>query len=176
MTNGKGKSEIVSFKVNGIVRETIIEPGDTLAELLRNKLNLTGTKVSCGCGECGSCTVLVDGKPVLSCSTLAMAVRNKDIRTIEGLAENGKLHPVQQSFLDHGAVQCGFCTSGMVMMSKALLDENQEPTREEVKEALGGNLCRCTGYVKIIDAVMATGKEMEDAEAKHPDHMRNGGK
>lgn len=166
MSNSGGEKQIVSLSVNGEHREVIIDPTVTLAEVLRDKLQLTGTKVSCGCGECGACTVLVDGKPVLSCSTLAIAVRNKEIVTIEGLARGGQLHPIQESFVDHGAVQCGFCTPGMVMMSKALLDENPKPTREEVKEALGGNLCRCTGYVKIIDAVMAASVQSSD---------RNGG-
>lgn len=159
------KSEIVSFRVNGELRQVILEsPSVTLAELLREKLDLTGTKEACRCGECGSCTVLVDGKPVLSCSTLAIAVRNKGILTIEGLAMDGKLHPLQQAFVDHGAIQCGFCSPGMILMAKALLDENLNPTVEQVRETLGGNLCRCTGYAKIVEAVLAA------AEA-----MRNGG-
>lgn len=149
------KKEIATFKINGRSYEAIITPNMTLSELLREKLDLTGTKYACGVGECGSCTVLVDGKPALSCSTLAIAVRNKDILTIEGLARGTELHPIQQAFIDTGAMQCGFCSPGMILMSKALLDENPKPTREEVKEGLGGNLCRCTGYVKIIDAVMA---------------------
>jgi carbon-monoxide dehydrogenase small subunit len=156
MADNKVRGEIVSFRVNGELHQVILEsPSITLAELLREKLHLTGTKEVCRCGECGSCTVLVDGLPILSCSTLAIAVRHKEILTIEGLAKGDKLHPVQQAFIDHGAVQCGFCTPGMVLMSKVLLDENAAPTREEVEEALGGNLCRCTGYVKIVDAVMS---------------------
>jgi carbon-monoxide dehydrogenase small subunit len=127
----------------------------TLVEVLREELDLTGTKLSCGVGECGCCTVLVDGKPVLACSTLAITVRDREILTIEGLAQGTTLHPIQQAFIDHGALQCGFCTSGMVLMTKALLDEKPNPTREEVKQWLAGNLCRCTGYVKIIDAVLA---------------------
>jgi carbon-monoxide dehydrogenase small subunit len=154
------KKEIATFKINGRSYEAIITPNMTLSELLREKLDLTGTKYACGVGECGSCTVLVDGKPTLSCSTLAIAVRNKDILTIEGLAKGTELHPIQQAFIDTGAMQCGFCSPGMIMMSKALLDENPKPTREEVKEGLGGNLCRCTGYVKIIDAVMAAAETM----------------
>jgi len=173
MSNGAGISEIVSFKINGVLREAIIDPGVTLAELLRDKLHLTGTKVSCGCGECGACTVLVNGKPVLSCSTLAIAVRNKEILTIEGLTEDGKLHPIQQAFMEHGAVQCGFCTPGMILMSKALLDENPNPTRAEVKEALGGNLCRCTGYVKIVDAVTACSNQSNDEDANQSDNGNN---
>ena len=154
------KKEIATFKINGRSYEAIITPNMTLSELLREKLDLTGTKNACGVGECGSCTVLVDGKPTLSCSTLAIAVRNKDILTIEGLARGTELHPIQQAFIDTGAIQCGFCSPGMIMMTKALLEENPKPTREEVKEGLGGNLCRCTGYVKIIDAVMAAAETM----------------
>ena len=154
------KKEIATFKINGRPYEAIITPNMTLSELIREKLDLTGTKYACGVGECGACTVLVDGKPTLSCSTLAIAVRNKDILTIEGLAKGTELHPIQQAFIDTGAMQCGFCSPGMIMMSKALLDENPNPTREEVKEGLGGNLCRCTGYVKIIDAVMAAAETM----------------
>jgi carbon-monoxide dehydrogenase small subunit len=154
------KKEIATFKINGRSYEAIITPNMTLSELIREKLDLTGTKYACGVGECGACTVLVDGKPTLSCSTLAIAVRNKDILTIEGLAKGTELHPIQQAFIDTGAMQCGFCSPGMIMMSKALLEENPKPTREEVKEGLGGNLCRCTGYVKIIDAVMAAAETM----------------
>lgn len=159
------KKEIATFKINGRTYDAIITPSMTLSELLREELDLTGTKNACGVGECGSCTVLVDGKPVLSCSTLAIAVRDKDILTIEGLASGQELHPIQQAFIDSGAIQCGFCTPGMILMAKVILDENPNPNREEVKEGLGGNLCRCTGYVKIVDAVMAA------AEA-----MRKGGK
>jgi carbon-monoxide dehydrogenase small subunit len=154
------KKEIASFRINGRPYEVIITPNLTLSELLRERLNFTGTKYSCGVGECGSCTVLVDGKPVLSCSTLAIAVRNKDILTIEGLSTSTQLHPLQQAFIDAGAVQCGFCTPGMIMTAKAFLDENPNPSRVEVKEGLGGNLCRCTGYVKIIDAVMNAAETM----------------
>jgi carbon-monoxide dehydrogenase small subunit len=154
------KKEIVNFKINGRSYEAIIAPNMTLYELLKEQLDLTGTKRSCGVGECGSCTVLVDGKPTLSCSTLAIAVRDKEILTIEGLAKGDRLHPIQHAFVDEGAVQCGFCSPGMIMMAKALLDENPNPTQQEVKEGLGGNLCRCTGYVKIIDAVLAAAETM----------------
>lgn len=155
----KIEKETVSFTVNERIYQLAIEPQQTLAEVLREHLDLTGTKVSCGVGECGNCTVLVDGKPALSCSILAITVRDKNILTIEGLAEDG-LHPVQQAFVDCGAIQCGFCTPGMILMTKALLDENPHPTREEAKEYLAGNLCRCTGYVKIIDAVMVAAEAM----------------
>jgi len=147
--------EIAKFIVNGRPYEVIIEPRMTLLDVLRDKLGLTGTKYACGTGDCGACTVLIDGKPVLSCLTLAARVKEKKILTIEGLAEGSNLHPIQKAFIDYGAIQCGFCTPGMILTAKALLDENAEPTREEVKAALGGNLCRCTGYVKIVDAILA---------------------
>jgi len=152
--------QIVKFIVNGKSYEIPIEPQMTLVEVLRDKLDITGTKLSCGAGECGACTVLIDGKLVLSCLTLAITAKEKNILTIEGLAEGGNLHPIQKAFIDHGAIQCGFCTPGMILTTKALLDENSNPTQEEVKKALAGNLCRCTGYVKIIDAVLAAAEEM----------------
>ena len=154
------KKEIADFKVNGRRYEVLITPNMTLDELLREQLDFTGTKRSCGVGQCGSCTVLVDGAPTLACSTLAIAVRDKEILTIEGLARGNQLHPLQQAFIDKGAIQCGFCTPGMIMMAKALLDENLNPSRQEVKEGLAGNLCRCTGYVKIIEAVLAAAETM----------------
>jgi len=156
----KIEKETVNFIVNGRTYQLTIEPWQTLAEVLRECLDLTGTKVSCGMGECASCTVLVDGKPTLSCCTLAITVRDKDILTIEGLAEGDTLHPIQKAFVDYGAIQCGFCSPAMILTTKALLDENSHPTREEAKEFLAGNLCRCTGYTKIIDAVMAAAKAM----------------
>ena len=146
--------ELANFKVNGRLYEVIIEPHMLLIDVLRDKLGLTGVKYACGTGDCGACTVLVDGKPILSCLTLAVTAKNKNILTIEGLAQGNTLHPIQQAFIDHGAVQCGFCTPGMILTTKALLDENPTPTREDVKAALDGNLCRCTGYVKIVDAVL----------------------
>jgi carbon-monoxide dehydrogenase small subunit len=154
------KKEIANFKINGWSYEAIITPSMTLSELLRGPLDMTGTKHACEVGQCGSCTVLVDGKPTLSCSTLAITVRDKEILTIEGLSQGAPLHPLQQAFIDTGAIQCGFCTPGMILMAKAFLDENPNPTRQEVKEGLGGNLCRCTGYVKIVDAVMAAAETM----------------
>ena len=154
------KKEISTFRINGRTYDLIITPDITLNELLREHLSLTGTKHACGVGECGSCTVLVDGRPVLSCSTLAITVRDKDIITIEGLSKGENLHPVQKAFIDSGAIQCGFCTPGMILMAKSFLDENPNPKRQEVKEALAGNLCRCTGYVKIIDAVMKAAEMM----------------
>ncbi len=155
------KKEIAHFKINGRQYELLVAPNMTLDEVLREQLDFTGTKRSCGVGECGSCTILVDGNPTLACSTLALAVRDKEILTIEGLARGGQLHPLQQAFVEGGAIQCGFCTPGMIMMAKALLDENLNCSREEVKEGLGGNLCRCTGYVKIVDAVLAAAETMK---------------
>lgn len=154
------KKEIANFKVNGRSYEVLITPNMTLSELLREQLGLTGTKNACGAGECGSCTVLIDGRPTLSCSTLAIAVQGQEILTIEGLSRGTELHPLQEAFIDAGAIQCGFCTPGMIMTAKAMLDGNPDPTRDQVKEGLGGNLCRCTGYVKIIDAVMAAADTM----------------
>lgn len=153
--------QILTFNINDTHYEAIVSPNMTLNDLLRDELGLTGTKESCQVGECGACTVLVDGIPALACSTLAVAVCDKHIFTIEGLADGQDLHPVQQAFIDHGAAQCGFCTPGQIMMSIALLNENPDPTREEVKEWLGGNLCRCTGYVKIIDAVLAAAETLK---------------
>lgn len=154
------RKQIAKFIINGREYEIAIEPRMTLVEVLRDELDLTGTKCSCGVGECGACTVLIDGKPMLSCSTLAIAVREKNIVTIEGLAEGNILHPIQKAFVDYGAIQCGFCIPGMILTAKALLDENPNPTKEEVKRALAGNLCRCTGYVKIIEAVLAAAGTM----------------
>lgn len=160
------KGLLINLMVDGEDQEIYIEgPQVTLAEVLRNKLHLTGTKEACRCGECGSCTVLVDGQPVLSCSTLAVAVRGKSVLTIEGMAQGDKLHPIQQAFIDSGAIQCGFCSPGMILMAKVLLGENLEPTEDEVKEHIGGNLCRCTGYVKIIEAIQVAGKRMKEGNA-----------
>lgn len=155
------KKEIATFRVNGQSRDAIITPNMTLADVLRDTFQLTGTKESCRCAECGSCTVLVDGVPMLACSTLAVSVRSRDIVTIEGLSPSGQLHPLQKTFVEHGSVQCGFCTPGMVMMAKAILDENPNPSAEQIKEGLGGNLCRCTGYAKIVDAVQVAAREMQ---------------
>jgi len=149
------KKEIANFTVNGKPYEIIIESRTLLIDVLRDLMGLTGTKYACGTGDCGACTVLIDGKVVLSCLTLAVNAKGKNITTIEGLAKGSTMHPIQQAFVNYGAVQCGFCTPGMIMSAKALLDGNPEPTRDEVKTALAGNLCRCTGYIKIVDAVLA---------------------
>ena len=158
----------IPLNVNGVRYEVEVEPWWTLLEVLREKLYLTGTKKACDRGDCGSCTVLIDGKAKLSCLVLAVAAEGKDIFTIEGMAKGGKLHTIQQAFVERGAIQCGFCTPGMVLAAKALLDKNPNPTEEEVKEGLSGNLCRCTGYVKIIEAVMTASEKMkaEGKEAK----------
>lgn len=147
--------QISRFTVNGDPYEIILEPQMALIEVLRDQVGLTGTKCGCGTGSCGACTVLVDGKPILSCLTLAVTVKERTILTIEGLAEGSALHPIQKAFIDNGAIQCGFCTPGMILTTKALLDKTPNPTREEVLMALSGNLCRCGGYVKIVDAVLA---------------------
>lgn len=153
---------LIELKVNGVVERVYTEPWWSLARVLREQLGLTGAKISCETGNCGACTVLIDGRAVRSCIYLAMKARGKHILTIEGLREeDGKLHPLQEAFIEHFAVQCGYCTSGMILGAKALLDENPHPTEEEVKEGLRGNLCRCTGYVKIIEAVLEAGSKME---------------
>lgn len=147
--------EKVILQINGENREVFIEPKRTLLEVLREEIGLTGTKEACDTGACGACTVLIDNKPVLSCLTLAVACKGKEITTIEGLKEGEKLHPLQASFIEHGAIQCGMCTPGMILSAKALLDENPDPGEIEVRKAIAGNLCRCTGYVKIVEAILA---------------------
>jgi carbon-monoxide dehydrogenase small subunit len=147
----------ITLNVNGVKREILVEPNELLLNVLRDRLGLTGTKYGCGIGECGSCTVLVDGEPVLSCLRLAIGLDGSDILTVEGLAKpDGTLDPIQESFLEHGAVQCGFCTPGMILIGKALLDENPKPTEEDVREHIRGNLCRCTGYTQIVKAIKET--------------------
>jgi len=145
----------IVLKVNGEPREVYVEPGWTLLRVLREDLGLTGAKNGCGNGECGACTVIMDGKAVPSCLVLAVSAEGKEIETIEGLQKGGERHALQRAFIEHGAVQCGFCTPGMIMSAKALLDENPEPAEDAVREALQGNLCRCTGYKKIVEAVMS---------------------
>lgn len=147
------KKTAITLNVNNETYDVVANPNRTLLEVLRDDLHLTGTKESCGEGVCGSCTVLVDGMPVRSCLTLAVAVQGKEITTIEGLREGEKLHPVQEAFVNHHAIQCGFCSPGMILTSYALLTENPNPTEEEIRRAISGNVCRCTGYAKIIEAV-----------------------
>jgi carbon-monoxide dehydrogenase small subunit len=155
------KQEEIVLKVNGIDYRLSIEPRRTLLEVLREHLGLTGTKKSCNEGNCGACTVLMDGRPVASCLVLAVDAQGKEILTIEGLSEGEKLHPIQEAFLKHGAIQCGFCTPGMVMSAKAFLDENPEPTTTEIRKAISGNLCRCTGYQHIVDSILAASKMLQ---------------
>jgi len=154
------KKAEIKITVNGTPYVVWVEPRRTLLEVLREELFLTGTKEGCGVGDCGACTVIIDGKPVLSCITLAVEVAGKEVTTIEGLVKGNHLHPLQEAFISHGAIQCGFCTPGMVMTSKAYLAEKKNPTDLEIKEAIAGNLCRCTGYVKIVEAIksVASGK------------------
>lgn len=149
----------IQITVNGDHKEVEVEPNDLLINVIRNDLKLTGTKYGCGTGECGACTILLDGEPVFSCLTLAIEVDGKEITTIEGIADE-KLHPIQKAFIEEGAVQCGFCTSGMIIMTKALLENNPEPTEEEIRSYLKGNLCRCTGYNNIINAVKKASKNL----------------
>lgn len=151
--------QTIKLKVNSELFELSVEPRNTLAQVLREDLHLMGTKIGCNVGDCGACTVLVDGIAVLGCLTLAVEAQDKDIITIEGLASGDRLDPIQKAFIDYGAIQCGFCTPGMILSAKGLLRENPKPTRKEIKEAIGGNLCRCTGYVKIIDAIETAAEE-----------------
>jgi carbon-monoxide dehydrogenase small subunit len=148
-------SDGIELIVNGQARAVTVDPGELLVDVLRERLGLRGTKKGCGTGDCGACTVLMDGKAVNSCLVLAHAAQGSDIVTIEGLSPEGALHPIQQAFIEQGAVQCGFCTPGMVLATKALLDENAEPTETEMRAALAGNICRCTGYGRIFAAVRA---------------------
>ncbi len=150
----------IRFRVNGEPIQLSTEPNRTLLQILREDLGLTGTKNGCETGECGACTVIVDGQAMNSCLILAGQVNGMEIETIEGLVMNGKPHPLQTAFVEAGAVQCGFCTPGMIMASKALLDKNPHPTRSEIQQALSGNLCRCTGYTKIFEAVEKAPEEL----------------
>ena len=149
--------------VNGEVREFPVEPYYSLLDALRDELHLTGTKKGCDEGDCGACTVLLDGKPVTSCLVLAHSAHDLAVTTIEGLAEQETLHPVQQAFVTHGGLQCGFCTPGLVMSGVALLQDNPDPSVDDVKYAIGGNLCRCTGYSKVIESIMAAAQQMRDS-------------
>lgn len=145
--------QMIRLTVNGEPFEILVRPNDLLADVLRESLGLTGTKKGCGEGDCGACTVLLEGRPILSCLTLAVSCQGLSIETIEGLARNGELHPLQQAFVEKGAVQCGFCTPGMILSAKALLRRIPEPSPTDIKQGLAGNLCRCTGYKKIVEAV-----------------------
>ncbi len=153
--------------MNGDRYQVAVDPWRTLAEVLREELNLTGTKVGCNQGDCGACTVIMDGRSISSCLTLAVEAHQRQITTIEGLAPSRtELHPIQEAFVEAQAVQCGFCTSGMIMSAKDLLDHNPHPTEAEIRAGLSGNLCRCTGYVKIVEAIDLAAKKLDPAGAK----------
>ena len=154
----------VSFILNGQPQEMEVEPHELLLDVIRERMGLTGVKRSCDVQVCGACTLLVDGRPVSACTTLAFEVRGRSVLTIEGLAEeDGKLHPLQEAFIEHGGFQCGFCTPGMILAAKALLDENPNPSEDELKHFMHGNICRCTGYKKIIESIMAAAKKMRSS-------------
>ena len=144
----------ITFRINGKEVELEVDPRNMLLDVLREQLGLTGTKRGCSRGDCGACTVIMDGKAILSCLTPILQADGSEIITVEGLIQDGKLHPLQEAFLETGAVQCGFCIPGMLLSAKALLDQNPSPNRQEIREAISGNLCRCTGYTKIIDAIV----------------------
>ena len=155
--------QLISLKVNGQTREITVEPSWTLLETVREQLRLTGAKEGCGTGDCGACSMLVDGRLITSCLMLAVQANGAEVTTIEGLATNGTLHPVQAAFVEKGGVQCGFCTPGMVMAAASLLERNPSPTLKEVREGLAGNLCRCTGYAKIYESVLAAAESQRTA-------------
>jgi carbon-monoxide dehydrogenase small subunit len=154
------RSRKLRATVNGKKVNVAVSPSETLAEFLRTRLGLAGTKEGCDTGDCGACTVILNGKAVNSCLVLAVETEGSHVTTIEGLSSDGELHPLQQAFIDNGSVQCGFCTPGMIMGAKALLDENPNPSQEEIRLGLAGNLCRCTGYVSVIQAVTAAAKQL----------------
>lgn len=157
-------TKLLKFNLNGEPVEVLVSPSDMLVDVLREKLKLTGTKKGCGKGECGACTVILNGEAVNSCLVPALKAMDADVETIEGIGSPEKFHPVQETFMDMGAIQCGFCTPGMIMSAKALLDKNKKPSREEVKEAIAGNICRCTGYVKIEEAILAAAEKINEGK------------
>ena len=152
--------QFVTTTVNGDTAEFICEPGETLLDALRGRLQLTGSKEGCGSGDCGACTIVLDGEMVCSCLVFAVEAEGREIETVEGMADGSVLHPVQRKFLEHAALQCGFCTPGFLVATKALLDHNPDPSEHEIRYWLAGNLCRCTGYDKIVRAVQDTAREM----------------
>jgi carbon-monoxide dehydrogenase small subunit len=154
----------VTMTVNSKKYEVAVEPNQVLVDVLRDQLGLTGTKVGCAGGDCGACTVIMDGKAVNSCLVLAVQANGSNILTIEGMETDQGLHPIQQAFVDKGAIQCGFCTPGLILSAKALLDQNPNPDRSEIRMAISGNLCRCTGYQKIVDAIQAASKKAPPSE------------
>lgn len=166
------KKTVISLRINGSDQDLLVEPRRTLLEVLREDLGLTGAKEGCGVGACGTCTVLVEGRPVRACLTLAREVEGQEILTIEGLADTwpnrseGELHPIQEAFVEHHGIQCGFCAPGMILSAKALLDETPEPTEAEVRRAISGQVCRCTGYAKIVESILAAGRSLVALEVE----------
>lgn len=161
------KQQLIELDINGQTYTVPVSPRDLLVDVIRKKAGLTGTKKGCGLGDCGACTVLIENVPVLSCITLAIACQGKKITTIEGLTdEQGNLHPIQRAFLEHGAVQCGFCTPGMILSAKALLERNPQPDETDIKHSIAGNICRCTGYKKIVEAIGAAASEISNGGVK----------
>jgi carbon-monoxide dehydrogenase small subunit len=158
----------ISLNLNGEPAEVAFAPHKTLLEVLREDLGLTGTKHGCELGECGTCTVLVDGRSILSCLMLGLDAEDREVTTIEGMAENGRLHPLQDTFADTGAAQCGYCSPGFLLAAKELIEKNATPSRDEIKEALSGNLCRCTGYIKIYEAIELAAARMRGEEMELP--------
>jgi aerobic-type carbon monoxide dehydrogenase small subunit (CoxS/CutS family) len=158
----------IEFTLNGEQTEVAFAPHKTVLEVLREDLNLMGTKHGCELGECGTCTILLDRRAVLSCLVLGLDIEGREVVTIEGMAEDGRLHPLQETFADTGAAQCGYCTPGFLLVAKELLEANPQPSREEIKEALSGNLCRCTGYIKIYEAVELAAARMRGEEMELP--------
>lgn len=152
--------QLIELNINGELYEVEIEHWRTLQDVLRDNLGLTGTKKGCDSGDCGACSVIMDGKLVTSCLMLAVEAQGKEIITVEGLSKDGRLHPLQEAFVAHGAIQCGFCTPGMILAAKVLLDRNPKPTEEEIRSAMVGNLCRCTGYTKIVEAVLVVSETL----------------
>jgi aerobic carbon-monoxide dehydrogenase small subunit len=155
---------IIELTLNREKQKVIVKPGESLLDVLRNKLGMTGTKECCNEGDCGACTVIMGGRAVNSCLVLAIEAEGQEILTVEGLAEGPELHPLQEAFIQYGGFQCGFCTPGMLMSAKALLDENPNPTDEEIRNGVSGNMCRCTGYVKVIQAIREAAKVMHGAQ------------
>jgi carbon-monoxide dehydrogenase small subunit len=162
----KVNRHVVTLTVNGDEHVALVKANTTLLDLLREEFDYTGTKKGCELGDCGACTVLLDGEPVNSCLILAMEADGRSVTTIEGLEQNGKLDVVQEAFIQHGAIQCGYCSAGMILSSRALLNRNPKPTEQQVREAIAGNLCRCTGYVNIVQAILAAAEAQAEAQAK----------